>query len=160
MAAIIEDQIMHALELASEASERAGKWATPPEVTAFGKTGEVGLNRMVTTDDLNALVQEGRAESKTTQTGYFPEQGQLVTKQLMYRPQQGGGPATSKAQEVEGPRKPKPPRKPEGPWDEQYKKGPREPITTKELLGEVPGGSVAPGSLIGGVGGAVGRQIL
>lgn len=81
-----EDQVMHALELASEASKRAGKWATPPEVTAFGKTGEVGLNRTVTTDDLNALVQEGKAESRTVQTGHFPEEQHLTTRQLLYRP--------------------------------------------------------------------------
>lgn len=81
-----EDLVMHALELASEASKRAGKWVTPSEVAAFGKTGEVGLRHSVNTDDLNELVREGKAESKTVKTGYFPEELHLTTKQLLYRP--------------------------------------------------------------------------
>jgi len=158
MPTIIEDKVMHALELASEASERAGKWATPSEVTAFGNTGEVGLNCIVNTSDLNALVQEGRAESTTTKTGFISE-GTITTKQMLYRPQHGGGPTDSKAKKAE-PRKP--PRKPEQPDGKPFfsEKGPREPLTTEELLGDVPGGSAAPGAPIGGVGGAVGRQIL
>lgn len=83
-----EDLIMHALELASEASKRPGKWATPPEVTAFGKTGEVGLAYTINTDDLNALVRDGRAESTVVRTGYIPEE-RITTRQLMYRPTEG-----------------------------------------------------------------------
>ena len=80
-----EDQVMHALELASAASKRKGKWATPSEVAAFGKTGEVGLRHPVNTDDLDALVREGKAESTIAKTDYLPEE-HMTLKQILYRP--------------------------------------------------------------------------
>jgi len=136
MSTVINDQIMHALELASEASERAGKWATPPEVTAFGRTGEVNLNRTINTDDLNALVQEGRAESKTVYTGYEPMQA-ITSRQMLYRPQPGGSSVTLKARKSEGSRKPNSPLQ-----EETLRKGPREGLSDEELFGDIPKGSL------------------
>jgi len=89
-----KDQALRALKAASNASKRVGKWATPSEIAAHGRTlgtlkTAVALTahpRAINTDDLEVLVQAGVAQSKIVTKRRSPEQAH-TTKQLMYRPQ-------------------------------------------------------------------------
>lgn len=80
------DLFMRALKLASGANKQNRRWATPLEITASGKTEEVGLRRAITTDDLDALVRAGQAESKTVLVTPRTSEKPYVTKQIVYRP--------------------------------------------------------------------------